>query len=201
MRENTQGYIQHFATFSGPRYDGSLILRLDYQRQQKAPSVCHFVPKLLWARARFQELAVEAWEHGQCLGRLTMKLFFPRRPAVQKMPTKTAAAECTKPPAGSFFWRSFTAKEIREFSRQTGDKNPLHLDKRPIVQGLLLWRELFILLREPEKLQVTFQRLAYAAEAIYLKHESMGSCCRGFSASGQLLFTVSFTESQETHEL
>lgn len=198
IRENTQGYIQHFSVFSGPRYDGSLILRLVYRRQQKAPAGCQFIPKQLLSRARFQELAVEAWDNGQWLGALTMKLFFPRRPPA-KLPLRgkeTAPAVCNQPPAGSFFWRSFTAEEIADFSRQTGDTNSIHLDKYPIVQGLLLWRELFTWLKEPPALQLTFQQPVYALEGIYLKKEPEELCCRGFTRSGRLLFTASLSESQ-----
>lgn len=36
------------------------------------------------------------------------------------------------------YWRSFSRKEILQFSQETNDKNSIHLTDRPVVQGLMI---------------------------------------------------------------
>ena len=67
--------------------------------------------------------------------------------------------------------KAFTPQEVYAFSQATGDDNAIHLTERPVVQGLLLWQELFSKLGEPSRMEVIFQEPVHAGEGIYLEEE------------------------------
>lgn len=207
-RENINEYIHHFAVFSGPKYAGSLILRLHYQHQSFM-AANRFTTKILRDRPRCQTLAVQGWNQNQLTGELTMELFFPKRSAaatLQSASQDLTAASALR--ADAIFWRRFTAGEIQDFSRRTGDKNPLHLAGRPMVQGLFILQQLFFSFARPEELHLSFHAPLYAGEAVYLQEKTLTkrdwkTCCgrqqpkantkysgyQGYTATGRLLFT------------
>lgn len=170
MRENTESYIENFSAFTGPRYNGSLIVRLRYQRRKKAGPAARFTAKMVKDSPRRQILAVEGWNGAEKAGELEMELWFPKAQKA-KRPPETPKGEGLPPK--SVYWKKFSIEEIREFSRRTGDTNPIHLTDHPVVQGLLLWQQLFFYEKEPAALCLVFYAPVYSGDGIYLKEEAV----------------------------
>ena len=62
-------------------------------------------------------------------------------------------------------------EEIVEFSKYTNDKNLIHLEDKPIVQGLIILMDLSKLIKESNKITIKFINPIYSNEDIYIKKE------------------------------
>ncbi len=131
----------------------------------------HFTVSCVKETKRRQILVAEGWNGGKLAGQLRMELWFPKGSRItdsKKDPERLGAA---KPLAESVLWRKFSTEEIKDFSKRTGDTNPIHLQEHPVVQGVLLWQVLFAHLAEPAALLMTFHRPVHGGEKIYLREE------------------------------
>lgn len=172
MEENLEGYLRGFSVFAGPRYEGSLILRLRYERKRKISAKGEFRPELVKDRPWRQELTVTGWENGEKVGHMDMELFFPRG-KIKEREKKAPARKQGKLPSGAVFWRKFTRQEVRDFIVISGDMNTIHQGAHPVVQGMFLLLALFDRLGEPEKMAVLFESPVPADEDVYLKEEAV----------------------------
>lgn len=66
-------------------------------------------------------------------------------------------------------WRSFTADEVREYSRRMGDHNEIHQSSHPVVSGFQLAEELGKDLPFSSCLKIRFHHPVYSGETICLK--------------------------------
>ena len=64
------------------------------------------------------------------------------------VPFKKQPLNKTARPSGTKYWKVFSQEEVIEFNRITNDKNPIHFQKPPIVQGLLIFSQLLTLIDE-----------------------------------------------------
>lgn len=171
MNENMTGYIKALQAFQGERYQGSLIGKIAYSRQAKAGPTARFTAEVVKDRKRFQLLRITGWEQHQQVGQLELLLFWQATKVNNdneySLP-KEASREALPP---GVYWKAFTPQEVYAFSQATGDDNAIHLTERPVVQGLLLWQELFSKLGEPSRMEVIFQEPVHAGEGIYLEEE------------------------------
>lgn len=172
MTEYTEGYIRALSQFQGSRYDNSFIVRIHYGRIRKAGPDCRFQYVCLWDRTRSQLLQAEAWAGNCRVGTLQVELLFTG-PKVNYIEKAGLLNREPGPPEGYRPWRAFTSEEVRGFSRRTGDTNPIHLDSRPVVQGLLLWQSLFVWLGEPETIHMLFKSPVHGGEMIYCREEKI----------------------------
>ncbi len=67
------------------------------------------------------------------------------------------------------FWKGISKEEIYEFSNLTGDKNYIHLTKKPVVQGMLLLNEILKEIDEFSELEIKFVKAILADEEIFLE--------------------------------
>ncbi len=58
----------------------------------------------------------------------------------------------------------FSKDEVYTFSKETGDKNKIHLTDNPVVQGMLLLRTAAVKLNDVSRLDVKFVEPSYAEE-------------------------------------
>ena len=69
------------------------------------------------------------------------------------------------------FWQTISKEEIVEFSKYTNDKNLIHLEDKPIVQGLMILMDLSKLIKESKEITIKFINPIYSNEDIYIKNE------------------------------
>ncbi|WP_446899304.1 hypothetical protein ACSVC9_05310 [Clostridium sp. LBM24168] len=87
------------------------------------------------------------------------------------------------------FWHSFSKQDIADFSHTTGDTNSIHLTENPIVQGLLILKELCSI-SKVHKIEVKYIHPIYGDNPVYIKRSQ--SIIEGFS-KGILCFKASFS--------
>lgn len=68
-------------------------------------------------------------------------------------------------------WKTYSRESVIQFAKETGDMNPIHLAERPVVQGLLLLKDLAAYGNDPDFLSMTFSSPLYVGEPIYLEEE------------------------------
>ena len=68
-------------------------------------------------------------------------------------------------------WKTISKEEIVEFSKYTKDKNLIHLEDKPVVQGLLILMKLSKLIKESKEITIKFINPIYSDEDIYIKKE------------------------------
>lgn len=90
-----------------------------------------------------------------------------------------------QPPVDWHWGYRFSKQEIYDFSNRINDQNPIHLNEKPIVQGLLLLQKIHESLQQPKQLQLKFLKPVYANELLYLKREK--NSLEGYSAAGLCL--------------
>lgn len=188
MREYLTGYIQGFSAFSDSRYDGSLIARLHYERWENVYPSSQFTSRVRLNHLHYQKLRVEGWHENRMSGFMEMTLLFS---AANNLKAENKPVQESSLPENVVFWNSFSRKEVLEFSQRTGDKNSIHLEKQPVVQGLLLMQQLFFKLDEPRLLDLRFFSPVHSDEKIYLKKET-SDCCQAFCEDGRHLFSAVF---------
>ena len=69
------------------------------------------------------------------------------------------------------FWKTISKEEIVEFSKYTNDKNLIHLNDKPIVQGLIILMYLSRLVKGLSEITIKFINPIYSDEDIYIKKE------------------------------
>ena len=168
MNENMTGYIKALQAFQGERYQGSLIGKIAYSRQAKAGPTARFTAEVVKDRKRFQLLRITGWEQHQQVGQLEVLLFWQATKVNNdneySLPKvfKKALLRCIL--GGK---RLQCPRSVHAFSQATGDDNAIHLTERPVVQGLLLWQELFSKLGEPSRMEVIFPGTVHAGEDLF----------------------------------
>ena len=85
-------------------------------------------------------------------------------------PLKRQPAKKGESPVGAEYWRAFSRDEVLEFSRITNDKNPIHFQNQPVVQGLLIFSQLLQLVGGT-KTEIRFFSPLYADEKVWLLKE------------------------------
>jgi hypothetical protein len=72
--------------------------------------------------------------------------------------------------AGHEYWKAFSKEELIDFACMTKDRNPIHLQESPIVQGLLVFSQL---LQRTRKTSATIRFVSplYAEEKVWLLRE------------------------------
>jgi hypothetical protein len=89
------------------------------------------------------------------------------------------------------FWTTISKEEIAEFSQYTNDINLIHLDDKPIVQGLIILMHLTNLVKELSEITIKFINPIYSEEDIYIKKEK--DAILGY-VNNILCFKCNFTE-------
>lgn len=106
------------------------IGRIQWRYRQKEES---FRVRTERKRNTIALITVTGYCQSETVGELKLTLIrpshFPNAFLAEKKPSGTA-------------WRSFSREEIVRFSRENGDRNPIHLTEIPVVQGMLLFSEL-----------------------------------------------------------
>ncbi|AGX44352.1 hypothetical protein FHU23_003662 [Clostridium saccharobutylicum] len=93
---------------------------------------------------------------------------------------KESAAEIIK--EEGTLWRNFSKQEIADFSHLTGDTNSIHLTENPVVQGLLILKELCDTTKS-NNIEVKYVHPVYGENPVYIKRD--GNTIIGYS--GQAL--------------
>jgi len=89
------------------------------------------------------------------------------------------------------FWTTISNEEVVEFSKYTNDINLIHLDDKPIVQGLIILMHLSSLIGRLSELTIKFINPIYSNEDIYIKKEH--DTILGY-VNNVLCFKCNFTE-------
>lgn len=86
------------------------------------------------------------------------------------VPLKKQPLSETTRPSGPVYWKTFSKEEIIEFSQLTNDRNPIHFQEHPIVQGLLIFSQLLQMTNETHA-AIRFLSPLYADEKVWLLQE------------------------------
>lgn len=170
MEQIFDGCIRALGQYQGDKYQNSFIGKIQWVRLGDLSGEPYFTSKILREKSKFQQLLIQVWNGDAQVGEMQVELLFFGPQGKQK--TAAESQEPGAPPEGARYWTTFSRQQVREFSLITGDDNRIHLTEHPVVQGLMLWREL-CLLWQPRFLSVAFHHPVLAGQEIYLKEEEI----------------------------
>lgn len=139
-----------------PEWQGMVMAELSYRRGQAAVSPSY---RVTVKEGRLVRISALDDATGEEMGMVLL----PQK--------KGKAGEKTGPTGEP--WRSFSADEVRNFSRSLGDHNAIHQGVCPIVSGFQLFSSLQEVDRFPSA-KLRFYASIKAGEVVYLKRESQG---------------------------
>ena len=170
MEQIFDGCIKALAQYQGEKYQNSFIGKIQWVQLGDLSGDPYFTSKILRERHNFQQLLIQVWNQAKQVGEMQVELMFFGPDAVKKASVKEQ--EPAAFPQGAHYWTSFSRQQVTEFSRITGDDNRIHLTEHPVVQGLMLWRELCVFL-QPRFISIAFHHPVIAGEKIYFKEEEI----------------------------
>ena len=168
MEQIFDGCIRALAQYQGEKYQNSFIGKIQWVQLGTLAGEPYFTSEILREKARFQQLLIRVWNEDTQVGEMQVELLFFG--TAGKKPEKEQVSSALPP--GSAYWTTFSREQVLQFSRITGDDNRIHLTDHPVVQGLMLWREL-CLLWHPRFLSIAFHHPVFAGQEIYLEEEKI----------------------------
>jgi len=139
------------------RYSCCFLAKLIYTRYGEEPAQTARAERVV-KNAHLDKIRVCSYDaQGDVCGALCVSILFSGR-RTERTPVAL--------PDGAKKWRRFTKEEIFAFSRDVADVNTIHLTQRPIVQGMLLFKE-FCRDFGDRTLTMKFIASAYAEEQLY----------------------------------
>ena len=162
-----------FATKEDFFYDGAFIAKVKYQRFQPKSDNETYKNEIVKSNKRLCVINCNGYAGNEIVETLTVYL-------MMNVTVKESAAEIIKE-AGTL-WRNFSKEEIADFSHLTGDTNSIHLTENPVVQGLLILKELCDTTKS-NNIEVKYVHPVYGENPVYIKHD--GTTIIGYS--GQAL--------------
>lgn len=114
---------------------------------------------------RFSEIISEGYFNNFLMSKLTIYLVDFKTSKEKLIPREEKIISSLE------FWNNISKEKIVEFSKYTNDKNLIHLEDKPIVQGLMILMELAKLIKESNEITIKFIRPIYSDEDIYIKNE------------------------------
>jgi len=162
--KQVMNFIKALGAFQGKRYDHSYIGRVSIAFWGGEGASCTFSCHRQWQKKSVECLCVKAVNKAGILeGLLEAWIFFspnivPAMPSQELFPMG--------PP-----WKTYSREAVIQFAKETGDMNPIHLAERPVVQGLLLLKDLADYENDPDFISMTFSSPLYVGEPIYLEEE------------------------------
>ncbi|AZV57794.1 MaoC family dehydratase [Clostridium sp. AWRP] len=165
-----------FATKDDFFYDGAFIAKVKYQRFQSKLENETYKNEIMKRNRRLCIINCSGYVNNEVVETLTVYLMMNAvvKEATQLEPIKDVGT----------LWRNFSKEEIVDFSHLTGDINSIHLTENPVVQGLLILKELCDTIQTNE-IEVKYVHPVYGGNPVYIKYEE--NLIEGFS-NGILCF-------------
>lgn len=157
--------IRRACTVWKPDWQGKVLGRLSYVQGEK--NSVFYEEKVREGRIISVSLAGDGGD------RLSM-LLFPQKNGIKREAPRGGTALC-----------SFSAEEVREYSRVLGDHNGIHQTERPIVSGFQLL-EAVLRAYPAESAEISFYYPIWSGETIYAVRQ--GETVQGYTDC--LCFTV-----------
>lgn len=159
-----------FSTKEDFFYDGAFIAKVKYQRFHPKSNKEIYKNEVVKNNRRLCIINCNGYIENEIIETLTVYL-------MMNVKVKEAIQGETIQNNG-ILWHDFSKKEIADFSHLTGDTNSIHLTENPVVQGLLILKELCDT-TETNKIEVKYVHPIYGDNPVYLKHE--GNLIKGIS--------------------
>lgn len=171
------GLARALSSVKDERYKHCFLAKIIYAR--KKGELLNFKTERQKSR-RLDKITVTAEDGGEITARLTAAIMFGG--------DKDKASFEIPPDAVK--WRSFTAAEIFAFSKAVNDMNEIHLNEKPIVQGMMIFEYLRCDFGD-SSMTVKFISPARADEMIYIKKQDR--LLEGYAA-GKKIFSAEYEE-------
>lgn len=79
----------------------------------------------------------------------------------------SAPKEGEKRPDEAAFWKSFSADEVRAYSKALGDHNEIHYTEKPVVSGFQIFES--VMEEYPsDGMKISFHHPVFSGEEVYL---------------------------------
>lgn len=168
-----------FSELKDEKYNNSYITKVKLEQYGEIKEKdCQVVIEK--ATSRFQILSSSMYDHDKLLAKLSMVLFLNVK--MNKLD------ETSIIPAGAVIWKTFSNQEVYNFSKVVGDANTIHLTKKPIVQGLLILKNIKEYVGAFNSIEIKFTKPIYAGNPIYM--EANGKILTGYSNQAKVFQAV-----------
>lgn len=165
-----------FTTSEDFFYEGAFIAKVKYQRFQPKSNKTIYRNEVVKSTRRLCIINCNGYNNNEISETLTVYLMM-NATVKEPVQTETIQDDWT-------LWRTFSKKEIADFSNITGDVNSIHLTENPVVQGLFILKELCDT-TQTDKIEVKYIYPVYGENPVYIKQK--GNLIKGFS-NGTLCF-------------
>lgn len=159
-----------FATKEDFFYDGAFIAKVKYQRFQPKSDNETYKNEIVKSNKRLCVINCNGYVGNEIVETLTVYL-------MMNVTVKESAATEIIEDEG-ILWHNFSKEEIADFSHLTGDTNSIHLTENPVVQGLLILKELCDTTKS-NHIEVKYVHPVYGENSVYIKHD--GNTIMGYS--------------------
>lgn len=151
-------------------YEGAFIAKIKYQRFQPKSDNETYKNEIVKSNRKLCVINCSGYTNNEITEMLTVYLMMN---VTIKEPVEPEIVEDT-----GTLWRNFSKEEIADFSHLTGDTNSIHLTENPVVQGMLILKELCDTTGTND-IEVKYIHPVYGCNPVYIKHE--GNIIYGFS--------------------
>lgn len=162
-----------FATGDDFFYEGAFIAKVKYEKFQSKKDNIFYENKIIKNNKKLCVIECSGLDNDQVIEKLTVYLMVG---AKVKKPVKSEMSDVSG--NQGTLWRYFSKEEIAEFSHTTGDTNSIHLTDNPVVQGLLILKELCET-TQANKIEVKFIHPVYGNNPVYILNDD--NTIKGFS--------------------
>lgn len=160
-----------FSELKDEKYNNSYISKIKLEQYGKIRNTpCHVIIEK--ETSRFLIISSNMYDdNDQIVAKLSMTLFLN---VVVSNLTETSIIPKEVVP-----WKTFSKQEIYDFSKAVGDANTIHLTEKPVVQGLLILKNIQESIEAFNTIEIKFTKPIYAGNPIYI--ESNGKNLTGYS--------------------
>lgn len=157
-------------------YEGAFIAKVNYERFDSKQNNVEYKNEVIKTSKKLCIIECRGYVSSRIIEKLTVYLIMS---AKVKELQKVEESENK-----GILWRSFSKKEIMNFSYSTGDTNSIHLTENPVVQGLYILKEL-CKTTQVNKIEVKYIYPVYGDKPVYILRDN--NIIKGFS-NGTLCF-------------
>ncbi|MBP2632017.1 MAG: hypothetical protein H6Q70_2645 [Firmicutes bacterium] len=168
-----------FSELKDEKYNNSYITKIkleQYGKSRKNP--CHVIVEK--ETSRFMIISSNMYEDDTLIAKLSMTLFL--NVTVRNLDETSVIPEEVTP------WKTFSKQEIYDFSKAVGDANTIHLTEKPVVQGLLILKNIKESFAKFNTIEIKFMKPIYAGNPIYV--EPKGKIFTGYSNHAKVFQAV-----------
>lgn len=151
-------------------YDGAFIAKIKYQRFKPKTDKETYKSEVVKSNRRLCVINCNGYIDNEIAEVLTVHLMMN---VTVKDSNQPEIVEDT-----GTLWRNFSKEEIADFSHITGDTNSIHLTENPVVQGMLILKELCDTVKTNE-IEVKYVNPVYGCTPVYIMYER--NLIKGFS--------------------